>query len=171
MAKHLRHKMHYRPSGKILRESLKKGEVQRCYEAKEKLKSIYRISERELRHCVKKAVVSTEKPVEYLLRRLESRLDNIVYRLGFAVSRLQAQKLILDGKVMVDELKIIGPSYQVEPRETISCLEPRVLGKAVVLPPWLDKVHGLGKILHIPHYREVKKEDINVEDVIKYYAL
>ncbi|OGE84270.1 MAG: 30S ribosomal protein S4 [Candidatus Doudnabacteria bacterium RIFCSPHIGHO2_01_FULL_49_9] len=82
---------------------------------KQKAKWIYDLSEKQFSNYVKSALRKKAVTGDTLLRFLESRLDNVVYRLGFAVSRHQARQIVSHGFITVDGKKVNIPSYQVDP--------------------------------------------------------
>ena len=79
--------------------------------------------EKQFRSYVEKALNSNDPTGEALVRQLESRLDNLVYRLGFASSIRQARQMVNHGLIRVDGKKVDIPSYQVEPGSKISLKE------------------------------------------------
>jgi small subunit ribosomal protein S4 len=89
-------------------------------EEKQKLKFIYGIMERQMRRYVTEALAGGSDPQIEVLQRLESRLDNIVYRLGLAKTREQARQLISHGHILVDGKKLDIPSYGLRVGQTVS---------------------------------------------------
>jgi small subunit ribosomal protein S4 len=135
---------------------------------KQKVKRLYRMQEDQFNLTFQRA--SQEKGVvgETLLSKLERRLDNVVYRLGFGNSRDQARQLVRHGHVRVGDRKVDIPSYQVEVGDLIG-LSPRAAKNALVqasveavkgrgVPRWLelDAAGMKGKVLSLP-----KREDVN----------
>ncbi len=86
---------------------------------KQKLKRIYGLREEQFRRYVEEAQSVKGKTGTALLRILEERLDNVIYRAGFADSRAQARQLVSHGHFMVDGRVVNIPSYRVEPGEVI----------------------------------------------------
>lgn len=136
---------------------------------KEKLKAIYSLTEREIRRYAKEAVYSTENPAKFLLRKIETRLDNVIFRIGYADSRLQAQGLIFDGKVMIDGGVVGDPSYHINQRDIVKCLKTK--RRKPVLPSWLEEEDGVARLKHLPLYRELKRKDVDVGKALKFYVL
>jgi small subunit ribosomal protein S4 len=135
---------------------------------KQKARRIYGVLERQFRDYFHRA--SREKGItgESLLRMLECRLDNLVYRLGFAPSRKAARQLVLHRHFLVNDRKVNIPSYQVKPGNVISVREKsRSLdmihqalreGRIADLPYLrLDKARLQGELLELP-----KRTDIPV---------
>src|SRR6201993_1929731 len=87
---------------------------------KQKAKRIYFAQEGQFRNYFEKAARTKGVTGEMLLQQLERRLDNVVYRLGFGVSRRQARQLVRHGHVQVDGRKVNIPSYQVSVGEEIA---------------------------------------------------
>jgi len=96
---------------------------------------------------------------------LETRLDNVVYRLGFAASRAQARQIIRHGHFMVNGRRVNIPSFQVRPDDVIS-LKPGSPVEQVVrdatdltasVSPWLQADHDnlMGKVLKLPERAEI----------------
>ncbi len=90
---------------------------------KQKMKRIYGLMERQFRNYFVLASRSPMVTGEKLVHLLEGRLDNVVYRLGFASSRAQARQLVSHAHVMVNEKKVNLPSYQVKAGDEISIRE------------------------------------------------
>ena len=136
---------------------------------KQKAKRIYFAQEGQFRNYFEKATRSKGVTGEILLQQLERRLDNIVYRLGFAVARRQARQLVRHGHVSVNGRKVNIPSYQVHVGDEIAIREGS--NKLTVLevakdfashqtaPAWLeiDRDGYKGRVLALP-----KREDINL---------
>ena len=136
---------------------------------KQKVKRIYGLLEGQFRNYFEKAERQKGVTGENLLLMLERRLDNLVYRLGFATSRAQSRQLIGHGHVRVNSLKVTIPSFQVKAGDVISIREksqknPLILNSVEMVgsrgvPSWLelDGSKFSGKVLTLP-----KREDINL---------
>jgi small subunit ribosomal protein S4 len=90
---------------------------------KQKVKRIYGVLERQFSNYYTKASTLKGNTGENLLRLLESRLDNVVYRMGFAVTRAQARQLVAHKAILVNGKKVNIPSYQVRPGDAIALTE------------------------------------------------
>jgi small subunit ribosomal protein S4 len=90
---------------------------------KQKVRRIYGILEKQFRNYYKKAAGQKGSTGENLLNLLESRLDNVVYRMGFAVTRAQARQLVSHKSVTVNGIKVNIPSYQVQENDKIAMTE------------------------------------------------
>ena len=129
---------------------------------KQKLRRIYGISERQFRNLFEEASKKKGVTGSVFLGLLESRLDNVVYRLGFAVSRRQARQLVRHGHITVNGRRVDLPSYRVRPGDEIAVAEKSrnlelirqnleaMKGRKV--GPWLSlDVEGMkGKFLRLP---------------------
>jgi len=136
---------------------------------KQKAKRIYFTQEGQFRNYFERAVRTKGVTGEMLLQQLERRLDNVVYRLGFAVARRQARQLVRHGHVMVNGRKVNVPSYQVKAGDEIAVREgSRKLAMLEIAkefaghqppPAWLeiDRDGYKGRVLTLP-----KREDINL---------
>ena len=136
---------------------------------KQKAKRIYFTQEGQFRNYFENAARSKGVTGEKLLQQLERRLDNVVYRLGFGISRRQARQLVRHGHVQVDGRKVNIPSFQVSVGDEITIRENS--RKLVVLeaakefashqpaPSWLEinRDAYTGRVLALP-----KREDINL---------
>ena len=86
---------------------------------KQKVRRIYGILERQFSNYYAKAAGQKGATGENLLRLLESRLDNVVYRMGFAVTRAQARQMVSHKSILVNDKQVNIPSYQVEPGDVV----------------------------------------------------
>ena len=136
---------------------------------KQKVKRIYGLLENQFRNYFEKAAGQKGVTGELLLQMLERRLDNTVYRLGFASSRAQGRQLVGHGHVRVNNTKVDIPSFQVKPGDIVSLAEksqkiPTVVNAVEMIgsrgvPSWLelDSAKFSGKVLALP-----KREDTNL---------
>ena len=135
---------------------------------KQKVKRLYRMLESQFSLTFDRAAQEKGVVGEELLRKLERRLDNVVYRLGFGSSRDQARQLVRHGHVRVNDRRVNIPSYQVEEGQVVS-LAPSAAKNAQVqqsveavkgrgVPRWLElDAAGLkGRVLSMP-----AREDVN----------
>ncbi len=136
---------------------------------KQKVKAVYGLLERQFRKCFAEAVKRAGAPGENLLIAMERRLDNVVYQLGIASSRVQARQLIRHGHILVDGKKVDIPSYQVKLNQVISLTEamrsnPLVKRAIEERDPerivgWLkfNKENMTGTIIRLP-----RREDVTI---------
>jgi len=132
---------------------------------KQKARRYYGILEKQFRNYYEKAAQRSGITGEELLRMLETRLDNVVYRLGFAASCAQARQLVRHGHFHANGRRVNIPSYQVKPNDIIT-VAPGSSAEQVIrdatdltasVAPWLQADHdGLtGKILKWPSRDEI----------------
>jgi small subunit ribosomal protein S4 len=90
---------------------------------KQKVRRIYGVLEKQFRNYYKKAAGTKGSTGENLLQLLEGRLDNVVYRMGFAASRSEARQLVRHNGISVNGSRLNIPSYQVQPSDVVSINE------------------------------------------------
>ena len=90
---------------------------------KQKMRFTYGVSERQLERYVNEAVAKSEQPIAHLFARLESRLDNVTYRLGLAKTRRFARQIVSHGHILVNGKRVTIPSHRVKVGDTISVRE------------------------------------------------
>ena len=139
------------------KRSRKLSEYGKQLQEKQKVKEMYGLRERQFKRFFHMASTSrVGMPGENLLTLLERRLDNTVYRLKLATSRVQARQLIVHGHILVNGQKVYSPSYLLNVNEEIS-LAPNVLGKTVFLEQVVDKRLNIG--IKVPEWLELNKKD------------
>ena len=135
------------PGGQMRR---KKSEYATQLSEKQKVKFVYGIMEKQFRMYYEKAARMTGKTGENLLVLVERRLDNVVYRLGFAMTRREARQLVNHGHFTVNGKRVNIPSYLVKEGDVIEVAEKsrasvkfkRLTGEdapTVLLPQWLER--------------------------------
>ena len=153
------------PPGQHGRGRIKQSEYLLQLREKQKARRTYRLLEKQFRSYYEKAARKSGVTGENLLRILETRLDNVVYRLGFAASRDQARQLVRHGHFLVNGRRVNIPSYQVKTNDIValrtgSSAEPAVreaTDLTASVAAWLQADHdGLtGKILKLPDRAEI----------------
>ena len=148
---------------------------------KQKAKRYYGVLETQFRNYYKKAVKRKGITGEILLQLLETRLDNIVYLMGFAFSRRQARQLIAHGHVAVNDRKVDVPSYQVKEGQTVSIiaaskeitpvLEAKESAGSISFPEWLnvDIANLKGEVIRTPERNEIKVP-VNEQMIVELYS-
>jgi len=148
---------------------------------KQKTKRIYFTQESQFRNYFEKAARTKGVTGEMLLQQLERRLDNVVLRLGFAISRRQARQLVRHGHVQVDGRKVNIPSYQVSVGEEIAIREgsrklpilelAKDFSSHQPVPTWLeiDRDNLKGKILSLPKREEIQLP-VNEQLIVELYS-
>jgi small subunit ribosomal protein S4 len=145
---------------------------------KQKAKRYYGVLEKQFRNYYKKAVRQKGITGENLLKLLERRLDNVVYRLGFAFSRAEARQLVRHGHFAVNGKRVNIPSYLVRVGDVINAIDslPRIKEAAEsatrpVIPSWLevDREKLTGKVVDEPKREEI---DAPVEEklIVELYS-
>lgn len=144
---------------------------------KQKVKRMYGLREDQFRRMMDIALKSREQTGFALLKLLERRLDNIVYRLGLARTRPQARQFVNHGLIRVNGERVDIPSYLTQPGQEIVMREsglqiPDVQDLTEVKPPvpgWLEKRNGGGVILREPNREEIDP-DIQEQRIVEFYS-
>jgi len=149
---------------------------------KQKARAIYGVLERQFRNYYKKATRLEGVTGDRLLQLLESRLDNVVYRLGFADSRRQSRQIVGHGHIQVNGKKVNIPSYQVKAGDRISWREQSKktglfeivsngMGANSIIPSWLhvDSDKAVGEVVSMPRTSDVELT-IDTRQIVEYYS-
>ena len=147
---------------------------------KQRLKRYYGVRERQLRRYVREAARRREGRMgDHLLTLLERRLDNVVYRLGFATTRAQARQFVTHGHVLVDGRKVDIPSYTLRPGQEVairagSSVIPAVeaaLDLSGAMSGWLeaDVEARSGRVLREPVRSEIPTP-VEEQLIVEYFA-
>jgi len=148
---------------------------------KQKIRRVYGVLERQFRNYFREAQTHQGVTGEWLLRSLEFRLDNVVYRMGLASSRAQARQLVGHGHIAVNGRPTNIPSYQLKPgdkvevRESRRTREPLKLAKETLrshqAPEWLsvDATSLSGTVSASPS-RDQMPLDLNEQLVVEFYS-
>ncbi|NBE97111.1 30S ribosomal protein S4 [Nonomuraea sp. KC401] len=169
------------PPGEHGRGRPKDTEYQLQLREKQKTRRIYGVLEKQFHNYYEEAARKSGKSGEVLLQILESRLDNVVYRAGFAQSRDAARQQVRHGHIMVNGKKVDIPSYRVrehdiiEVRETKRNLLPYEVARATAgertVPAWLGVVPD--KLRVLVHQLPVRQQiDTQVQEqlIVEYYS-
>ena len=145
---------------------------------KQKVKRIYGVFERQFRNYVTQAFKTKGNTGERLLSLLERRLDNVVYRLGFAPSRPAARQLVSHRHVLVNGKRLNIPSYEVKlgdsitisaKAQEIASIKKKIEEKDVTIPEWLNRKAIVGLVKRVPSAEDVT-EPISTQDVVEFYS-
>nr|WP_312292628.1 30S ribosomal protein S4 [Clostridium chromiireducens] len=147
---------------------------------KQRLRAYYGVMEKQFASYVKKALKDKEPTGYSLIKRLECRLDNLVYRLGFATSIAQARQMVVHGHFLVNGKKVDIPSFNINLGDTIKLKEKSqhndlfrdtFLSNILNAYPYLSKNEGnfSGTLSRYPLREEVPIE-INDSLVVEYYS-
>ena len=126
---------------------------------KQKTRSFYGVGEKQFRKYFEMAENKKGITGENLLQILESRLDNVVYRAGFGVSRAQARQLVNHGHFEVNGQKVDIPSYLIKAGDVISVRENKLDNKTRPIPEWLEKDNNK---LQVKVLRLAAREDVDI---------
>ncbi|MGA7859792.1 MAG: 30S ribosomal protein S4 [Terracidiphilus sp.] len=148
---------------------------------KQKAKRIYFTLEGQFREYYEKANRASGVTGDLLIQQLERRLDNVAYRLGFAISRRQARQIVRHGHIQVNGRKVNIPSYQVNAGDEIALREPakKMLiveqaaqyAAANPIPTWLEVNYEnlSGRVLSLPKRKDIALP-INEQLIVELYS-
>lgn len=144
---------------------------------KQKAKAMYGLMEKQFKNLFRLSESQKSETGELLISLLETRLDNVIYRLGFSRSRAGSRQLVSHGHVLVNGKRVNIPSYQVKVDDVIT-LDDKTMKNPLVLQameeksdflPFITRKGNAGKLLRMP-----KKEDLevpfNTQLIIEYYS-
>lgn len=144
---------------------------------KQKAKAMYGILEKQFSGLVDRVAHQKGDTGELLLSLLETRLDNVVYRLGFAKTRFMARQFVSHGHVKVNGEKVNIPSYQLKEKDKVEISAKIQQNPEVILlsqetkeyPSFLKRTGATGQLIRVP-----KKSDVevpfNTQQIIEYYS-
>ena len=145
---------------------------------KQKLRFMYGLTEKQFHKTFEKAQKMNGIAGENLLMLLESRLDNIVYRLGMAKTRRAGRQIVNHGHILVNGKKVDIPSYRVMPGDTIAVKESSLnhagilaaVEEKITVPAYLefDSKKLTGKYVRIPERSELNQE-VNEQLIVEFY--
>lgn len=166
------------PPGEHGRGRIRESEYMLQLREKQKARRIYGLLERQFRNLYASAAAEEGITGENLLRMLEQRLDNVVFRAGFAASRNQARQFVRHGHVKVNGKRVTIPSYQVRKEDVVE-LGDKAKAMIVVqhnldtidraVPPWLDVVESKATVRELPIREQI---DIPVREqlIVELYS-
>lgn len=147
---------------------------------KQKVKRIYGLLERQFKNYFERALKQKGRTGENLIKLLERRLDNVVYRLGFAPSRKAARQLVRHRHILVDGKIVDIPSYLIKPGQVVSIKERSktldIIHNSLKRVkegtyPWLqiDKATLSGTFLHVPERADIPL-NANEQLIVEFYS-
>lgn len=145
---------------------------------KQKVKFMYGVMEKQFHKLYELAAKTPASTGKVLLTLLERRLDNVLYRLGFAPTRAAARQMVVHGHVRVNEKKMTIPSYAVKVNDVVQLSDKAIKIPVVAellkeknkaVPAWLDKQAAVGKIIRLPE-REHIDVGINEQLIVEFYS-
>jgi len=149
---------------------------------KQKVKRTYGLLERQFRSYFEKAEKAKGPTGANLMVMLERRLDNVIYRTGFASSRAQARQFVLHGHIRVKGHKVNVSNYLVQVGDDIELkdkmhqnamvLEARNLAQSQGVAPWLeiDREHCKARVLALPRREDVQTPPMNEQLIVELYS-
>ncbi|MGV8848879.1 MAG: 30S ribosomal protein S4 [Propionibacteriaceae bacterium] len=169
------------PPGMHGRGRTKDSEYSQQLKEKQKARFAYGVLEKQFRRYYEEATRSAGKTGDILLQILESRLDNVVYRAGFASTRRQARQLVVHGHFVVNGKKVNVPSFRVTSHDIIdvkpksSNLHPLVVAREVFgereVPAWLDsRPNSMRILVHQLPTREQIVVDVTEQLIVELYS-
>ena len=169
------------PPGEHGRGRTKDSEYLLQLREKQKARRVYGVLEKQFRGYYEEASRKQGKTGEVLLQILESRLDNVVYRAGFAKSRDMARQLVRHGHITVNGHKVDIPSYRVSGSDIVEVraksveLTPFVVARAEVgektVPAWLEVIPGKMRVLvHSLPARQVIDTPVQEQLIVELYS-
>ena len=169
------------PPGEHGRGRSKDSEYLLQMREKQKCARIYGILEKQFRGYYEEASSKTGRTGENLLRILESRLDNVVYRSGFAASRDQARQFVRHGHFLVNGKRVDIPSYRVSENDIVEVaeksreLDPFIIARAVAgektVPAWLEVLPSRLRVLvHTLPVRQVIDTQVQEQLIVEFYS-
>jgi len=169
------------PPGQHGRARIKESEYRNQLQEKQKARFTYGVMEKQFHNYYVEAARRQGKTGDNLLQLLECRLDNVVYRAGYARTRRQARQLVTHGHFLVNGKKVDIPSYQVSQYDIIDVREkslemtPFIVAREThgerVVPAWLEVIPSRMRIL--VHQRPVREQiDVPVQEqlIVEYYS-
>ena len=169
------------PPGEHGRNRPKESEYLLQVREKQKAKRIYGVLEKQFTNYYKEAASKRGKTGEVMLQILESRLDNVVYRAGFAKSRDMARQLVGHGHILVNGHRVDIPSYRVSENDVIEVaaksieLTPMVIARAEAgertVPAWLEVMSDQMRILvhQLPARAQIDTQ-VQEQLIVEYYS-
>lgn len=144
---------------------------------KQKAKMTYGLLEKQFKNLVQKVQKRKGDTQEFIISQLETRLDNLVYRLGFAKTRNMARQLVSHGHILVNGRKVSIPSYSVSEGDVISLSKktetnPRILEllkEEKEFLPYVKREGLSGKLLRLPKLEDLQVP-FNLRLIIEYYS-
>ena len=166
-------KRNYPPGAHGLGRHSKKSEYGIQLQEKQKAKSTYGLREKQFSNTFEKAIKAPEATGEAMLSLLETRLDNVVYRIGWAQSRIQARQIVNHGHIKINGKSVDIPSYQVKINDVIEPADAEMIKTTIVekatVPGWL-KVKGLKAEVAKKPVREDIEMPINEQLIVEFYS-
>lgn len=175
--KYLERKGAMAPGQRGVRRTKRLSEYGLQLREKQKAKRLFGIMEKQFKNYYSLSSLKKGETGLQLLRFLETRVDNVVFKLNFAKSRMQARQMVTHGHVLLDGKKANIPSIQVKPNQIVA-IESKLmdnihikknLAEDQTLPAWLERKANAGKVLRWPE-REEMERSVNEQLIVEYYS-
>ena len=151
--------------------------------SKQKVRQMYRMLEKQFKNLVKKAIESPLETGEFLVRKLEHRLDNVVYRAGIAQSRDQARQVVNHGHIFVNNRRVSIPSFEVSVGDVVTIRKESLALKyfSALMPTWfknhkppswltVDQGTQVISIIGIPTLSDSGIEGADLQSLVEFYS-
>ena len=167
--------------GKTRKRAGQTSDYKRQLIEKQKMRFTYGITEKQLRRYVDEAIEKSSQPVSILMERLESRLDNVVYRLGLAKTRRLARQMVSHGHIIVNGKRLSIPSHRMRVGDIVTVREGSKISplfaqiadthESAGVPSWLslDPKKLTGSVTAVPVYNPAEAL-FDPEQVMEYYS-
>lgn len=152
-------------------------------QSKQKIRNTYRMLEKQFKNLAKEAIESKKETGDFLVKKLEKRLDNVVYRAGLAQSRDQAKQIVSHGHITVNGRKTTIPSFQISLGDVIKVREGSMKSKyfSTLAPQWIKKYEApkwieldrdalTAKIVGLPTIQDSGLEGKDIQSLIEFYS-
>ncbi len=168
-------------AGRTKKRQSQTSDYKRQLIEKQKMRLTYALKERQFRSYVDEAVETSHQPITGLMERLESRLDNVVFRLGLAKTRQMARQMVTHGHICVNGKRLSIPSYRVRQNDVISVREGskdsvmfttlKEAHEATTVPAWLsfDLKNVTGTVKSTPTV-DLAEAMFDPAQVLEYYS-
>lgn len=156
----------------------KKSQYGRQLREKQKVKRLYGLMEKQFEKYVDAALKSRGNTGEKLLSILERRLDNVIFRLGFAPTRPGARQLVSHRHILVNGKRLNIPSYQVREGDTVGitakgmeipAIKKILSNQDIKIPEWLKRKAAVGQVIREPKRDDIT-EPISEQDIVEFYS-
>lgn len=145
----------------------------------QKLRFMFGVTAKQLKNYFAKAVAVKGNTSSFLSELLERRLDNVVYRLGFAPTRAAARQFVTHGHMKVNGSVVSIASYKMKAGDVVTfkeksldkspVVQAMLEAKDLIIPAWLERQGAVGKLLEIPS-AEGLKDQVDLRLVIEYFS-
>ena len=157
----------------------KQSEQRKQLREKQKLRFLYGISNRQLKRYYNNAKIKKGNTSLLLIKYLEKRLDNVIYRLGLSPTKGSARQLVAHKHIKVNDIVVNSPSYQVKIGDTIEFVSDKtkkipyidiqLSNKDIIVPKWLKLKNNKGEVVTEPTGEELERE-VDLRSVVEFYS-